>query len=149
MNAVLEKIEKIGIVPVVVLNDAKDAEPLAKALIAGGLPCAEVTFRTAAAEEPIKKMSTAFPEMLVGAGTEVEVMKRGGRGKNGHIAIGTNSVIRAKNYLETVKGVKFDEDSLVIKEGKVRAIYLEQPIGGFDVHLVQKQNELESFTSCN
>ena len=36
-----------------------------------------------------------------------------------------------------------------IKEGKVRAIYLEQPIGGFDVHLVQEQNELESFGSCN
>lgn len=52
MNAVLEKIEKIGIVPVVVLNDAKDAEPLAKALCNGGLPCAEVTFRTEAAEEP-------------------------------------------------------------------------------------------------
>lgn len=42
MNEVLEKIQKIGIVPVVVLNDAKDAEPLAKALCAGGLPCAEV-----------------------------------------------------------------------------------------------------------
>ena len=69
MNEVLEKIQKIGIVPVVVLNDAKDAEPLAKALCAGGLPCAEVTFRTAAAAESIKIMSTKFPEMLVGAGT--------------------------------------------------------------------------------
>ena len=57
MNEVLEKIQKIGIVPVVVLNDAKDAEPLAKALCAGGLPCAEVTFRTAAAAESIKIMS--------------------------------------------------------------------------------------------
>ena len=44
MNEVLEKIQKIGIVPVVVLNDAKDAAPLAKALCDGGLPCAEVTF---------------------------------------------------------------------------------------------------------
>ncbi|MDD3219879.1 MAG: bifunctional 4-hydroxy-2-oxoglutarate aldolase/2-dehydro-3-deoxy-phosphogluconate aldolase [Lachnospiraceae bacterium] len=69
MNAVLEKIQKIGIVPVVVLNDAKDAKPLAKALCDGGLPCAEVTFRTDAAEESIKIMSTEFPEMLVGAGT--------------------------------------------------------------------------------
>ena len=50
MNEVLEKIQKIGIVPVVVLNDAKDAAPLAKALCDGGLPCAEVTFRTDAAE---------------------------------------------------------------------------------------------------
>ena len=69
MNEVLEKIHKIGIVPVVVLNDAKDAEPLAKALCNGGLPCAEVTFRTDAAEESIRIMSEKYPEMLVGAGT--------------------------------------------------------------------------------
>ncbi len=69
MNEVLEKIQKIGIVPVVVLNDAKDAAPLAKALCDGGLPCAEVTFRTDAAEESIRIMAEQFPEMLVGAGT--------------------------------------------------------------------------------
>ncbi len=69
MNEVLQKIQKIGIVPVVVLDDAKDAEPLAKALCEGGLPCAEVTFRTAAAEESIKIMTDKYPEMLVGAGT--------------------------------------------------------------------------------
>ena len=69
MNPVLEQIQKIGIIPVVVLDDAKDAEPLAKALCEGGLPCAEVTFRTEAAEECIRIMSEKFPEMLVGAGT--------------------------------------------------------------------------------
>lgn len=69
MNEVLEKMQKIGIVPVVVLNDAKDAAPLAKALCEGGLPCAEVTFRTEAAEESIRIMTTEFPQMLVGAGT--------------------------------------------------------------------------------
>lgn len=69
MNKVLEQIQKIGIVPVVVLDDAKDAAPLAKALCEGGLPCAEVTFRTAAAEESIRIMSKEFPQMLVGAGT--------------------------------------------------------------------------------
>ncbi len=69
MSPVLEKIQKTGIIPVVVLNDAKDAEPLAKALIDGGLPCAEVTFRTDAAEESIRIMKEKFPEMLVGAGT--------------------------------------------------------------------------------
>ena len=57
MNKVLEEIKKIGIVPVVVLDDAKDAEPLAKALCEGGLPCAEVTFRTEAAEESIRIIS--------------------------------------------------------------------------------------------
>lgn len=69
MTPVLEKIQKTGIIPVVVLNDVKDAEPLAKALIEGGLPCAEVTFRTDAAEESIRIMKEKFPEMLVGAGT--------------------------------------------------------------------------------
>jgi len=64
-----EEFRKIGIVPVVVLEDAKDAEPLAKALVEGGLPCAEVTFRTAAAADAIKKMVEAYPEILVGAGT--------------------------------------------------------------------------------
>ena len=69
MGNVSEKIWEIGIVPVVVLNDAKDAAPLAKALCDGGLMCAEVTFRTEAAEESIRIMTTEFPEMFVGAGT--------------------------------------------------------------------------------
>ena len=69
MNDVLKALGEYGIVPVVVLNDAKDAEPLAKALCEGGLKCAEVTFRTAAAEESIKIMAEKFPDMLVGAGT--------------------------------------------------------------------------------
>ncbi len=69
MNAVLEEISKIGIVPVIALDKVEDAEPLAKALIEGGLPCAEVTFRTAAAEESIRVMASKFPELLVGAGT--------------------------------------------------------------------------------
>ena len=69
MNKMIEQFRKIGIIPVVVLDDAKDALPLAKALCEGGLPCAEVTFRTAAAEESIRIMSKEFPQMLVGAGT--------------------------------------------------------------------------------
>src|SRR5699024_11493422 len=68
MNEVLKQIGEIGIVPVVVLDDAKDAEPLAEALCEGGLPCAEVTFRTDAAEESIRVMSEKVPDMLVGAG---------------------------------------------------------------------------------
>ena len=68
MNQILEKLSEIGIVPVVVLNDAKDAKPLAEALIKGGLPCAEVTFRTDAAEESIRIISENYPDMLVGAG---------------------------------------------------------------------------------
>ncbi len=69
MNKVLNEIRKMGIVPVIKLDDPKDAKPLAKALIDGGLPCAEVTFRTQAAEESIRIMSQAYPDMLIGAGT--------------------------------------------------------------------------------
>lgn len=69
MNKVLEEISKIGIVPVIALDRVEDAEPLAKALIDGGLPCAEVTFRTAAAEESIRIMASKYPDLLVGAGT--------------------------------------------------------------------------------
>ena len=66
---IFEQFSKIGIIPVVVLDDSKDAAPLAKVLCENGLPCAEVTFRTSAAEESIRIMSREFPNMLVGAGT--------------------------------------------------------------------------------
>lgn len=66
---ILSKIKETGIVPVVVLEDAKDAAPLGEALLEGGLPCAEVTFRTSCAEEAIRIMSSEYPELLVGAGT--------------------------------------------------------------------------------
>jgi 2-dehydro-3-deoxyphosphogluconate aldolase/(4S)-4-hydroxy-2-oxoglutarate aldolase len=69
MNAVLTEISKLGIVPVVAIDNAEDARPLAKALCAGGLPVAEVTFRTACAEEAIRIMASEFPDMLIGAGT--------------------------------------------------------------------------------
>jgi len=64
-----EQLRKIGIIPVAVLDDANDADALADALCDGGLPCAEVTFRTSAAEETIRIMAKNYPEMLVGAGT--------------------------------------------------------------------------------
>ena len=73
MNELLQKVSELGVVPVVVLNDAKDAAPLAKALCEGGLPCAEVTFRTDAAEESIRIMHEQFPEMIVGAGTVLTI----------------------------------------------------------------------------
>ena len=316
---IMQQLSLIGIVPVIAINDAADAVPLAQALMEGGLPCAEVTFRTAAAADAIKNMTEAFPDMIVGAGTVLtceqvdravaagakfivspglnpttvkhcqeigipvcpgtanpsdievalslglktvkffpaeaagglkyiksiaapyvdmkfmptgginennmldylafdkilccggswmvpkdavaakdwqritdltrsavdkmlgfevrhiglncpdaessmetakkisalmgwpikegnssnfvgtgyELMKKQGRGTNGHIAIGTNSVPRAKWHLEQ-RGFKFIEDSAVVKNGKLIAIYLEDEIGGFAFHLVQK-----------
>ena len=60
-----------GIVPVVKIDDAEKAVPLAKAMIDGGINSAEITFRTAAAEEAIRKVTAAFPKMVVGAGTVI------------------------------------------------------------------------------
>ena len=69
MKTLEEQFYEYAVVPVVVLDDADDAAPLAEALVKGGIPCAEVTFRTEAAEESIRIMSEKYPEMLVGAGT--------------------------------------------------------------------------------
>lgn len=69
MNTILDNLSKIGIVPVIKLDDAKDAVPLAKALCAGGLPAAEITFRTAAAAEAIRAIRKEVPDMITGAGT--------------------------------------------------------------------------------
>ncbi|MDO5538873.1 MAG: bifunctional 4-hydroxy-2-oxoglutarate aldolase/2-dehydro-3-deoxy-phosphogluconate aldolase [Eubacteriales bacterium] len=73
MSTMAEQFSKMAVVPVVVLNDAKDALPLAQALVEGGLPCAEVTFRTDAAEESIRLMAEKYPDMLVGAGTVLTI----------------------------------------------------------------------------
>jgi len=69
MEDLLSKIEQCGILPVIKIDDARDAVPLADAIIKGGLPAAEVTFRTMAAEAAIRNIVSKFPEMLVGAGT--------------------------------------------------------------------------------
>lgn len=68
-NETMTRIAKCGIVPVIVLNDANKAVPLAKALLAGGIDVMEITFRTAAARASIEAVSREVPEMLVGAGT--------------------------------------------------------------------------------
>ncbi len=70
MQIIEQKISDLGVVPVIKLNNpTRDAAPLAKALVEGGLPVAEVTFRAAGAADAIKIMTDAYPDMLVGAGT--------------------------------------------------------------------------------
>jgi len=66
---VLSRLANAGVVPVVVLDDAKDAIPTAKAMLAGGIDVMEITFRTAAAPDAIKAVAENCPDMLVGAGT--------------------------------------------------------------------------------
>jgi 2-dehydro-3-deoxyphosphogluconate aldolase/(4S)-4-hydroxy-2-oxoglutarate aldolase len=69
MHAVLEELGKIGIVPVIKIDDVEKAVPLARALFTGNIPCAEVTFRTAQGEEAIRRISKEAPDILLGAGT--------------------------------------------------------------------------------
>lgn len=73
MHEAMKRIGEIGIVPVVKIEKAADAVPLGRALIAGDLPVAEITFRTAAAEDAIKAMTRELPDLLVGAGTVLTV----------------------------------------------------------------------------
>jgi 2-dehydro-3-deoxyphosphogluconate aldolase/(4S)-4-hydroxy-2-oxoglutarate aldolase len=69
MNDVLNFMAEIGVIPVVTIESANDAIQLSRALLDGGLPCAEITFRTAAAEGAIKQIAGDFPEIVLGAGT--------------------------------------------------------------------------------
>lgn len=74
MKDLLGELGHLGVVPVVKIERAEDAIGLGRALLEGGLPCAEITFRTAAAEEAIRRIASELPEVLVGAGT---VLSRG------------------------------------------------------------------------
>lgn len=73
MNETLKRISEIGIVPVIKVEDVNNAVPLAKALIDGGIPIAEITFRAAGADKAIKAIREAFPDMVVGAGTVITI----------------------------------------------------------------------------
>jgi 2-dehydro-3-deoxyphosphogluconate aldolase/(4S)-4-hydroxy-2-oxoglutarate aldolase len=73
MNTIFEKLEKLGIIPVIKIDDANQAVPLAHALQVGGIPCAEVTFRTAAGEESIRRIAAVAPDIVLGAGTVLTI----------------------------------------------------------------------------
>ncbi|MBO0858852.1 MAG: bifunctional 4-hydroxy-2-oxoglutarate aldolase/2-dehydro-3-deoxy-phosphogluconate aldolase [Chloracidobacterium sp.] len=70
---IVERARKIGIIPVVKIPKLEDALPLAEALLEGGLPCAEITFRTAAAAEAIAGIRSRFPDLFLGAGTVLTI----------------------------------------------------------------------------
>ena len=71
------------------------------------------------------------------AGSEYECMKNAGRGANGHIALSTPNLMRAKWHLEQ-RGVEFDEDSLTVRDGRPAIVYMKNEIAGFAIHLLQK-----------
>lgn len=69
----INKIKELGVIPVIAIDDANDALELGKALIEGGLPVAEITFRTAAGKDAISIMAKEYPDMLIGAGTVLSI----------------------------------------------------------------------------
>jgi 2-dehydro-3-deoxyphosphogluconate aldolase/(4S)-4-hydroxy-2-oxoglutarate aldolase len=71
----LHELGRLGVVPVVKIERSENAEALGEALLSGGLPCAEITFRTAAAEDAIRQMASSLPEMMIGAGTVLSVVQ--------------------------------------------------------------------------
>ena len=74
-KSIMQRIEKTGLVPVVVIEDIDNAVPTARALLAGGIDMMEITFRTACAKEAIRKVNEEVPEMLVGAGTILDLLQ--------------------------------------------------------------------------
>jgi 2-dehydro-3-deoxyphosphogluconate aldolase / (4S)-4-hydroxy-2-oxoglutarate aldolase len=75
MDKVLDRLGELKLIPVVKIENAADAVPLGEALLEGGLPVAEITFRTDAAEEAIASLSANLPELLVGAGTVLKIIQ--------------------------------------------------------------------------
>lgn len=71
LQEIKQKAKELGVLPVIKINDVNDAQPLAKALLEGGLPAAEITFRTNCAAEAIQAVKKATPEVLVAAGTVI------------------------------------------------------------------------------
>jgi 2-dehydro-3-deoxyphosphogluconate aldolase / (4S)-4-hydroxy-2-oxoglutarate aldolase len=70
---IIDRLQELAIIPVVSISKLENALPLAESLLEGGLPCAEITFRTAAAAESISEVRVRFPEILLGAGTVLTV----------------------------------------------------------------------------
>lgn len=119
------QIHTIGLVPVVKIDDASKAVGLAGAMIKGGLPCAEVTFRTDAAEEAIKNITKAYPDMLVGAGTVTNLdyaKKAVGAGAKFIVSPGFNPTVVdwcLENNIPVVPGVCTPSD---IEQGLARGL---------------------------
>ena len=84
MENIFDQLGKLKLVPVIVFPESRFAQGLAKTLISAGLPCAEVTFRSAAAEDAIRLIAAEFPEMVLGAGTvlNVEQAQRAKQGRS-------------------------------------------------------------------
>ena len=149
MNDILKKVGLFGIVPVVKIENADDAEPLAKALIAGGLPLAEITFRTDAAAEAIARMAKAYPDMLIGAGTVIIWLKAGALTALATLLVviavlavlisymmrrATEGGAHARIFLREKEELRSGEDMQVLlgKQGRTTSVLRPAGIGDFD-----------------
>ena len=74
-SEILARLGDLGFIPVIRIHDAANAMPLAQALINGGMPCVEITFRTSVAAEAIRILAASFPQLLVGAGSVRNVLR--------------------------------------------------------------------------
>jgi 2-dehydro-3-deoxyphosphogluconate aldolase / (4S)-4-hydroxy-2-oxoglutarate aldolase len=93
---ILDRIGRMGIIPVVSIPESSQALPLAESLIAGGLACAEITFRTAAAADSLARIGQRYPELLLGAGTVLtteQVDRAVDAGAQFIVSPGTNPVV--------------------------------------------------------
>ena len=113
---VLERFARVGIVPVVVIDDAKDAVPTANAMVAGGIDVMEITFRTAAAPDSIKAVAENCPDMLVGAGTilNLEQCKLA-------VECGAKFIVSPGYDEEVVKSKKYTHNVLLKRFGAIKS----------------------------
>ena len=138
MNDVIKLMGETGLVPVVVIKDAADAVTLAKALFAGDLPIAEITFRTEAAEESIRRIAAGAPEVTVGAGTvlSVEQCKRAvAAGSKFIVAPGFNEKVVdycLQNNIPIIPGVSTaTEIEKALEKGiELLKFFPSEPLGG-------------------
>lgn len=124
-----DKLTSFGVIPVIMIDRAEDAVPMARALTDGGLPVAEITFRTAAAAEAIDLIKKALPEMLVGAGTilnEAQLDQAQAAGADFMVAPGLNGVLVQKARDQNIPFIP----------GCVTASEIEQAMG-LDLDLVK------------
>jgi 2-dehydro-3-deoxyphosphogluconate aldolase / (4S)-4-hydroxy-2-oxoglutarate aldolase len=134
----MQRIFQIRVVPVVVIDRAEDAVPLAEALVAGGVNVIEITFRTPAAEQSIRNVRKACPAMLVGAGTILDVgqLQRAlDAGAQFGVAPGLNEAVVVKSLASNLPFVPGVMTASEVERGlglgcKLQKFFPAEPAGG-------------------
>jgi 2-dehydro-3-deoxyphosphogluconate aldolase/(4S)-4-hydroxy-2-oxoglutarate aldolase len=141
MLQIIQKLGKLALVPVVKIEHAEDAIKLGKALLNGGLPCAEITFRTESAEEAIRSIASTFPEIILGAGTVLtadQAQKAIGAGAQFIVAPGFNPKVVdwcLEHDVPVIPGVATPtEIEMALDKGlNILKFFPAQTMGGIDM----------------